>query len=53
MARYEIKQIIGTIAGDDTVLVIAKSSNGGAVAKRELLSFFDKNIGASGRVGKK
>ena len=53
MARYEIKQVIGTIAGDDTVLVIAKSSNGGAAAKRELLSFFDKNIGASGRVGKK
>lgn len=34
-----IKSIIGTIAGDDTVLVISKKSNGGAVLAKELLSF--------------
>ena len=34
-----IKSIIGTIAGDDTVLVISKKSNGGAELAKELLSF--------------
>ena len=34
-----IKSIIGTIAGDDTVLVVAKKSNGGADLAKELLSF--------------
>lgn len=34
-----IKSIIGTIAGDDTVLVISKKSNGGADLAKELLSF--------------
>jgi transcriptional regulator of arginine metabolism len=34
-----IKTIIGTIAGDDTVLVISKKSNGGADLAKELLSF--------------
>ena len=34
-----IKSIIGTIAGDDSVLVVAKKSNGGADLAKELLSF--------------
>ena len=34
-----MKSIIGTIAGDDTVLVVAKKSNGGADLAKELLSF--------------
>lgn len=34
-----IKSIIGTIAGDDTVLVVSKKSNGGAELAKELLSF--------------
>lgn len=34
-----IKSIIGTIAGDDTVLVVAKKSNGGAELAKELLFF--------------
>lgn len=31
--------IIGTIAGDDTVLVVSKKSNGGAELAKELLTF--------------
>ena len=31
--------IIGTIAGDDTVLVVSKKSNGGAELAKELLNF--------------
>jgi len=53
VAKSDLKHVIGTIAGDDTVLAVAKSSNGGAIAKRELLSFFDKNMRTSGRLGKK
>ena len=34
-----MKSIIGTIAGDDTVLVVAKKSNGGAELAKELASF--------------
>ena len=34
-----IKNIIGTIAGDDTVLVVSKKSNGGADLAKELLSY--------------
>ena len=34
-----IASIIGTIAGDDTVLVVSKKSNGGADLAKELLSF--------------
>ena len=34
-----INSIIGTIAGDDTVLVVSKKSNGGADLAKELLSF--------------
>lgn len=34
-----IKSIIGTIAGDDTVLVVSKKSNGGAELAKELLLF--------------
>jgi transcriptional regulator of arginine metabolism len=33
-----IKTIIGTIAGDDTVLVVSRKSNGGAELAKELLT---------------
>ena len=38
-----IKGIIGTIAGDDTVLVVSKSATGGNALARELLAFAGKN----------
>jgi len=34
-----LPNIIGTIAGDDTVLVVTKKSNGGAELAKELLNF--------------
>lgn len=34
-----IKEIIGTIAGDDTVLVVSRSASGGNALARELLTF--------------
>jgi transcriptional regulator of arginine metabolism len=34
-----ISSIIGTIAGDDTVLVIARKATGGAQLAKELLSY--------------
>ena len=37
-----IKSIIGTIAGDDTVLVVARKSNGGAELAKELLALGKK-----------
>lgn len=39
-----LKSIIGTIAGDDTVLVVSRKSNGGAELAKELLSL-GKNSG--------
>lgn len=36
--RSGSKSIIGTIAGDDTVLVIARKANGGAEVAKELLN---------------
>ena len=49
-----IKSIIGTIAGDDTVLVVSKKSNGGADLAKELLSFgtSSKKITGSRKVRK-
>lgn len=38
-----LKSIIGTIAGDDTVLVVSKKSNGGGELAKELLSFGASN----------
>ena len=43
-----IKSIIGTIAGDDTVLVVSKKSNGGADLAKELLSFGHSSKKSSG-----
>ena len=37
-----IKTIIGTIAGDDTVLVVSRKSNGGAELAKELLTLGSK-----------
>jgi transcriptional regulator of arginine metabolism len=34
-----LENIIGTIAGDDTVLVVSKKATGGADLAKELLSF--------------
>ena len=39
-----IKSIIGTIAGDDTVLVVARKANGGAELAKELLGLGNKAI---------
>jgi len=37
-----LKSIIGTIAGDDTVLVVSRKSNGGAELAKELLALGNK-----------
>ena len=42
-----LKSAIGTIAGDDTVLVVAKTANGGAELAKSILSY------ASGAKGKR
>jgi transcriptional regulator of arginine metabolism len=42
-----IKAIIGTIAGDDTVLVVSRKASGGAELAKELLSY------RSGKKGRK
>jgi transcriptional regulator of arginine metabolism len=39
MKRGAIKSLIGTIAGDDTVLAISKSAQGGAALVKELAAF--------------
>jgi transcriptional regulator of arginine metabolism len=44
-----INAIIGTIAGDDTVLVVSKKSNGGAELAKELLSFSRSSNKATNR----
>ena len=41
MKRGAIKSLIGTIAGDDTVLAISKNSQGGAALAKELATFSD------------
>lgn len=38
-----IKSIIGTIAGDDTVMVVSRKSNGGAELAKELLNLGSKS----------
>ena len=38
----KLKSIIGTIAGDDTVLVVSRKSNGGAELAKELLALRKK-----------
>jgi transcriptional regulator of arginine metabolism len=37
----ELKMAIGTIAGDDTVIVVSKSSTGGSALARELTTLLD------------
>jgi transcriptional regulator of arginine metabolism len=46
-----MKSIIGTIAGDDTVLVVSRKASGGAELAKELLSYQGKS--RSGMKGKK
>ena len=48
-----IKSIIGTIAGDDTVMVVSRKSNGGAELAKELLSLGKKNSNKATKKGKK
>ena len=38
-----LKSIIGTIAGDDTVMVVSRKSNGGAELAKELLALGSKS----------
>ena len=40
-----LKSIIGTIAGDDTVLVVSRKASGGAELAKELLSYRGKSRG--------
>lgn len=40
-----LKSIIGTIAGDDTVLVVARKASGGGELAKELLSYRDGKKG--------
>ena len=42
-----IKSIIGTIAGDDTVLVVSRKANGGSEIAKELLGLGGKLTGSS------
>lgn len=46
-----IKSIIGTIAGDDTVLVVSRKANGGADLAKELSGM--SKMGKTGKTGKK
>ena len=48
-----IKEIIGTIAGDDTVLVVSRSATGGSALARELLVFAGKPKGKKSPTTKK
>ena len=48
-----LKSIIGTIAGDDTVMVVSRKSNGGAELAKELLSLGKKNSNKATKKGKK
>ena len=48
-----IKSIIGTIAGDDTVMVVSRKSNGGAELAKELLSLGNKNSNKATKKGRK
>ena len=48
-----ISSIIGTIAGDDTVLVVSRKSNGGAELAKELLSLGNKNSNKATKKGRK
>jgi transcriptional regulator of arginine metabolism len=40
----KLKSIIGTIAGDDTVLVVSRKSNGGAELAKELAALGKQNL---------
>lgn len=40
----KLKSIIGTIAGDDTVLVVSRKSNGGAELAKELAGLGKQNL---------
>jgi transcriptional regulator of arginine metabolism len=40
MKNGKLNSAIGTIAGDDTVLVVAKSASGGAALAKEISKFF-------------
>ena len=44
-----LKSIIGTIAGDDTVLVVSRKANGGSELAKELLAVGSKSVLKRGR----
>lgn len=44
-SKGELPHLIGTIAGDDTVLAIAKSATSGKVLAREIMDFLAKTHG--------
>ena len=44
-----LKSIIGTIAGDDTVLVVSRKANGGSDLAKELLTVGKKSVLKRGR----
>ena len=43
----ELPNIIGTIAGDDTIMVISRKANGGAALEKQLWNYLSKSQGAS------
>ena len=48
----KLKNAIGTIAGDDTVLVIARTATGGALLAKAILDYAGKNGSTTKRKGK-
>ena len=48
-----IKSIIGTIAGDDTVLVVSRKANGGSELAKELLRLGNSQVGKLPRGAKR
>ena len=44
--RAQLDTVIGTVAGDDTVVVVAKQANGGAALARRLVAMADGATGA-------
>lgn len=49
----DLKSIIGTIAGDDTVLVVSRKSNGGSELAKELLGLSVKSVKKTAKRGRK
>jgi transcriptional regulator of arginine metabolism len=50
-ASGDLANVIGTIAGDDTVLVISRNATGGAALAKQLRDFISEDIPAKRRRG--